>query len=331
MSGTRLTRQTLAEHFLIESRISQLQSTSLALNKAIAIREEMFLGIEDMSVEELISRSGSPEFSIIQSMFNSLVEHVGVNFIHGLGVEIGAGLGLLSCAILESDNSSAIDGIVALEACRPYVNYGIRRVAGEFIPSRINRLLPLFDTFEDMNFMESVFDFAVQIESLHHAEDLRLAIREIARVLRPGGYFLSIDRSWPDSVRTSVLEELLDHEYSLEWKLAKGFSPDLKLSRRDNGEHEYRDEEWQSYFLEEGFDLVTKIHLQPPLQTWEVAKALISRFGLANLAGIKVKSRKGILSQSLLHSFGVDRVNKCGVIISPHPRPLVTFLLQKRF
>ena len=41
-------------------------------------------------------------------------------------------------------------------------------------------------------------DLALSTSSFHHWQDQAAGIREIARVLRPGGYFVLVDASFPD-------------------------------------------------------------------------------------------------------------------------------------
>lgn len=315
----------------LESRASYLtgKQTSHAISESVAIREYMFEFDKDADADELILKSGSPSYQTISDLVSLVLTKINQGFFKGLGIEIGAGLGLLSSSLLAHDRENAIRGLVALEGCRPYVEYGIRRVSSKYIPKRHGDVIPYFDSFEELKIQDATFDFAIQIESLHHADNPIRALKEIHRTLNQGSYFLSIDRSWPNFVSVEVLDSLLDHEYSEKWKRAKGFEIDAVVTRRDNGEHEYRDFEWQDFFTKAGFDIVTMIHLHPMVQPWEVLKTICCQLGMQKLLGIKIKPRKGILLSSLRKKVKFKLFDKQQTLVSPHPRALTLILARK--
>lgn len=51
---------------------------------------------------------------------------------------------------------------------------------------------------EALPLQDASFDLALSTVSFHHWQDQGAGIREIARVLRPGGYFILVDASFPD-------------------------------------------------------------------------------------------------------------------------------------
>lgn len=51
---------------------------------------------------------------------------------------------------------------------------------------------------EALPLQDASVDLALSTISFHHWQDQAAGIREIARVLRPGGYFLLVDASFPD-------------------------------------------------------------------------------------------------------------------------------------
>ena len=51
---------------------------------------------------------------------------------------------------------------------------------------------------EALPLLDASVDLALSTISFHHWQDQAAGIREIARVLRPGGYFLLVDLSFPD-------------------------------------------------------------------------------------------------------------------------------------
>jgi ubiquinone/menaquinone biosynthesis C-methylase UbiE len=51
---------------------------------------------------------------------------------------------------------------------------------------------------EALPLQDTSVDLALSTTSFHHWQDQAAGIREIARVLRPGGYFILVDASFPD-------------------------------------------------------------------------------------------------------------------------------------
>ena len=140
---------------------------------------------------------------------------------------------------------------------------------------------------------------------------------------------ISLDRSWVDSTNVITLEEMLDHEYSREWLNAKKFDSSRKFTRRDNGEHEYRDKDWLKIFQANGFQPISKVNLHPKIQSWHLIKRIVSLLKLSRFIGIKVQSRPGVImswiDQSLKRRPRVHR----NLLRSPHPRPFTLFILRK--
>ena len=51
---------------------------------------------------------------------------------------------------------------------------------------------------EALPLQDASVDLALSTTSFHHWQDQAAGIREIARVLRPGGYFILVDACFPD-------------------------------------------------------------------------------------------------------------------------------------
>ena len=61
-------------------------------------------------------------------------------------------------------------------------------------------------TAADLPFEDGAFDAAVARHTLHHHEDVRATLRELARVVRPGGRFVLVDETSPHPDVTAWLE-----------------------------------------------------------------------------------------------------------------------------
>jgi SAM-dependent methyltransferase len=87
-------------------------------------------------------------------------------------LDVGAGPGFLSAALL-----NRVAEAVALEPSEAMLSHapaGVKGVVGSAL---------------DMSFADASFDLVTCVNSLHHLPDPHAALREIARVLAPGGRF----------------------------------------------------------------------------------------------------------------------------------------------
>jgi len=286
-------------------------------------------GLNSSNLSDIAASHGSPPFSTILGTWELLKKRDLIPKIEGIGIEVGSGLALLSCAVKKLDKESSIIGLIALEATKPFVTSGIGMTSQEILGKDSNSILPCFGVFEEIPIDDNSIDFGIQIESLHHANSLNDAVKEISRTIRPGGYFVSIDRSWVDTVNQATLESMLDHQYSSKWLKGKNFDPTVKFTRRDNGEHEYRDSEWIYAFEKNDFSIISMSFLHPKIEFWHVSKRIISVFNLGCFFSIQVKSRPGVLLTYLAQTIGLQKFSFSNLLVSPHPRPLTVIVLRK--
>jgi SAM-dependent methyltransferase len=301
------------------SKSKSIQSRELATRKSF----------EQNVLEKIAGLEGSPSFEVIKSLVKTLSTSQVLPRLSGIGLEMGSGLGLLSSAVIENDEEELIAGILAVEAGLPFVETGIQFAAETTLGNLAHKIIPCYGSFDEIRVESNSIDFILQIEALHHADSLMPPIVEGYRILKDKGYFISIDRSWPNGVKNEVLEELLNHEYSTEWLDAKGFPSELPFSRRDNGEHEYRDLEWESAFMSAGFIRIHIRNLHPRFNLWHVKKRLAGLLGLNRFAKIKIPSRHGIFRGIFLDFFRMNLVGKHAVLKNDHPRPLTVSVWRK--
>ena len=299
-------------------------------NRAIRSREiSTKKSFQKESLTMIAEQEGSPSFEIIDSLVGKLQGAGVIPMLSGIGLEMGSGLGLLSAALINQNKENSIKGILAIEVSLPFVEEGIRKAARLVLGDNAFRIMPCYGSFDSIAVESDSIDFIIQIESLHHAENLLPPLVEGYRILKPGGHFISIDRSWPNQVKRSVLTELLDHEYSKEWLDLKGFPSDLPFSRRDNGEHEYLDLDWENSFKQAGFKNIVIKHLHPKITIKHLVKRMVCFFRLNRLFKIKVSSRTGIFRGFIQSNFRLNLLGKKTIMVVEHPRPLTLTVWQK--
>ena len=98
---------------------------------------------------------------------------------------------------------------------------------------------------------------------MHHSFSLDTTIAESGRVLKSGGQLLAIDRShWSASKRRRL--ELENQEYSIKFLQDRGLDEETRITRADNGEHEYLLSEYLDAFNNAGFSKVKWFFLIDP-------------------------------------------------------------------
>jgi len=78
------------------------------------------------------------------------------------------------------------------------------------------------DAGEGLLFDDSTFDYVVSIEALEHVDNVRFALKEISRVLKPGGYFYC-------SVGYSDVMSHIHVGNDDDWVLLLDAIPDMKI------------------------------------------------------------------------------------------------------
>jgi demethylmenaquinone methyltransferase/2-methoxy-6-polyprenyl-1,4-benzoquinol methylase len=114
-------------------------------------------------------------------------------------LDIGSGTGILARTALEFTGA---DGrVVALDPCQEMLE--LARESGVYETT--------IGTIDELPFEESSFDFVTAGYSLRYARDMQHALREINRVLKPGGTALILEITPP----TNTLMRLLAKAYIL--------------------------------------------------------------------------------------------------------------------
>lgn len=176
--------------------------------------------------------------------------------IHGIGIDLGGGVGCISSTLAKRKNVKKIYCIElveeAVKLCQPIVKH-------EILKENENKVISVVGDFDNLDLENNSIDFAVSWDSMHHSMNLIKTLKECKRVLKKNGVFIIVDRAHNNSTPDSEIERMLNIVYDEEF-LTKFYRPkDMILTRRENGEHEHRFFEWDKFFEASGFKLIDSV------------------------------------------------------------------------
>jgi SAM-dependent methyltransferase len=181
----------------------------------------------------------------------------GTTLFRGLGLELGAGCGIFgSMAAWRPE----VRQVGILEICEKMVELVIPKMAR--FANASGKVVPIEGSFNELMVPDSSIDFILEFHSFHHSHELDVTYAESARVLKPGGYLITWDRCHPDSFTDEQVKAALDVVYNEEFIRKNCYPPGVKMTRRENGEHEYRLFEWKKAWESAGLDLVNMRYCQ---------------------------------------------------------------------
>jgi ubiquinone/menaquinone biosynthesis C-methylase UbiE len=108
---------------------------------------------------------------------------------NGSVLDLGGGIGWLSAYLSRMDR---VDKIVFLDSSRTYINHMLPGVFQE-MGGVIDKLTLVEGLFSPLLLDDNAIDTVVASAALHHAENLETVLKEIYRILKPGGYLLILN------------------------------------------------------------------------------------------------------------------------------------------
>ena len=160
-----------------------------------------------------------------------------------------------------------------------------------------NKVISVIGDFNNLQIESDSMDFAVAWSSLHHSYRLDETLAECRRVLKPNGHFVVVDRAHNNSTSELEIERLLNIQYDKEFLRKTYRDPLMKLTRKDNGEHEYRYCEWAAAFEAAGFLISSAvvIRTRPILPNLALNDANLPEVAIEATIGGHTSSKVGYL------------------------------------
>ena len=172
--------------------------------------------------------------------------------LSGNGIDLGGGVGSVSSVVALSQ---LVDNIICLEITRNCVIKCHPIVISKILGDRRSKVSSVIGDFDNLNLEDKSLDFAIAWDAMHHSIDIVKTLKEVRRVIKDDGYFLIIDRGHNNATSQKELDRMLSVQYSREFLIDNFLPEDKILTRRDNGEHEYRYSEWREFFALSEFSI----------------------------------------------------------------------------
>ena len=172
--------------------------------------------------------------------------------LKGLGADLGGGIGLLSSVIAKKKD---IKKIYCVEVVKNVVTKCQPRVKKKILNKKAKKVISVLGSFDHIELKKSSLDFCIAWDAMHHSEDLVKTLIGIKKVLKKNGKLIIVDRAHNNDTSNAEIQRMLNIVYSKEF-LRENYLPiNKKLTRKMNGEREYRYSDWEKNFKKSGFKI----------------------------------------------------------------------------
>ena len=176
--------------------------------------------------------------------------------IKGIGIDLGGGVGCISSTLAKNSN---VEKIFCVELVEEVVNLCQPIVKKQILKDQHEKVISVVGDYNFLELPSNSVDFAISWDAMHHSQDPVITFRECKRVLKKNGVFIIIDRAHNNSIPDEEIERILNITYDEEFLKKNYRRLDEKLTRKENGEHEYRFYEWKEFFQKAGFELISNV------------------------------------------------------------------------
>ena len=174
----------------------------------------------------------------------------------GLGVDLGGGIGLVSSVIAKKKN---VKNVYCVEIVKNAVEFCQPKIKKKVLGINFKKVISVNGSFDELNLKDNSVDFCVAWDSMHHSRNIYKTLLEARRVLKKYGKIIIIDRAHSNETTNKDINRMLNIVYPKNF-LKENYLPLNKiLTRKMNGEHEYRFFEWEKFFRKSKLKILKKI------------------------------------------------------------------------
>ncbi len=300
----------------------------LLSSPAVEYRNRFAIDLAQRPVPQILQSYVYMSSSRMDGLLRVARRRLGIDEFRGTGLELGAGCGLLSSV---AARGRCVNRIYSVEVCIEMVRRVIPKVSAAILGRQAEKVVPVWGSFDHLGLADTSVDFIIENDSLHHSDDLGATCTEAARVLKPGGVMLCFDRCHPDTLPDAEVERMLSHVYSKSFLRANCYPEDVVLTRRENGEHEYRLFEWRSAFAQAGLELAAVRCFFDDVRPALALKGILSRLPVS-VRGWLYRSDNADFRTTLRwlkHQIGQPEVRDAIGPVNWAPKNTTVFLLRK--
>ena len=176
--------------------------------------------------------------------------------IIGNGIDLGGGVGCISSTLALKKEVKKIFCVEIVEdvvkLCQPIIKEKI-------LKGMKDKVISIVGDFDHLNLEDNTLDFAVSWDSMHHSRNLVKTLKECKRILKKNGIFIIVDRAHNNSTPDSEIDRMLNIIYDKEFLKKNHRSENEVITRKANGEHEHRFFEWENFFKDAKFEIISKV------------------------------------------------------------------------
>lgn len=177
-------------------------------------------------------------------------------YFSGIGIDLGGGIGLVSSVIAKNNNVKKIyclDVVKnAVKKCQPIF---IKKILGK----KYKKVISVLGSFNNLEIKNLSIDFCIAWDAMHHSNNISKTLSEVKRVLKNNGIFIIIDRAHNNSTSIKEIKRMENIIYSKKFLEDNMYPPTKILTRKMNGEREYRYSDWQKFFKSSNFKVIKSI------------------------------------------------------------------------
>lgn len=217
--------------------------TFLMTAKEVEYRDQFSKNLEELSPPDIVKKYAYFSYQEIESLLKQIIGELKIKDLAGVGVELGSGCSILTSFFLNTYPS--IEKIYSVEIVEGLAYNIGPKVVHHFSSDNAHKFRSVWGSFDTIELPDNSVDFVIEYDSVHHSGNLGVTLKEIGRILKPNGICIFLDRCHPNNLKDEAVEKMLDRVYSKDFLIENCYPTDTVLTRRENGEHEYRYFEWE--------------------------------------------------------------------------------------